>query len=354
MKKQVFSVLLTLCMASSTMPATVFGAEEGSVAVTAEVSQQDDSAKDTKEAGSSEAKVETPAGDTAKEDTTKEDSAKENTTKEDSVSGAEEDTPKEEKVTEEKSEEETPEDETKKEEAPESENTQKNETVQDADEQKQAEAAAQNADEKNAKDIAVQANEGEKDVESKTDLENALNDDNIHTINITGNIRYTDPLTTSKRIVVKNGSTFTWGAYQDTFNAPLEIESGATFAVSAFDFMSKAIMSGSVTNNGTINVTGRGECFWNATVTGTGSFGATTEDTYIRYGTVSTDKLTGSYRINILDDQSVYPTVALPTTMYVGDTITPTFTNIIGGVDLASVLPSNGKMEIPLKDMIKQ
>lgn len=354
MKKQVFSVLLTLCMASSTMPATVFGAEAGSVAVKAEVSQQDDSAKDAKEAGSSEAKVETPAGDTAKEDT-----AKEDTTKEDSVSGAEEDTPKEEKVTEEKSEEETPEDETKKEEAPESENTQKNETVQDADEQKQAEAAAQNADEKNAKDIAVQANEGEKDVESKTDLENALNDDNIHTINITGNIRYTDPLTTSKRIVVKNGSTFTWGAYQDTFNAPLEIESGAAFAVSAFDFMSKAIMSGSVTNNGTINVTGRGECFWNATVTGTGSFGATTEDTYIRYGTVSTDKLTGSYRINILDDQSVYPTVALPTTMYVGDTITPTFTNIIGGVDLASVFTfkwqdGNSKMEIPLKDMIKQ
>ena len=36
MKKQVFSVLLTLCMASSTMPATVFGAEAGSVAVKAE------------------------------------------------------------------------------------------------------------------------------------------------------------------------------------------------------------------------------------------------------------------------------------------------------------------------------
>lgn len=68
MKKQIFSVLLTLCMASSTMPATVFGAEEGSVAVKAEVSQQDDSAKDAKEAGSSEAKVETPVGDTAKED----------------------------------------------------------------------------------------------------------------------------------------------------------------------------------------------------------------------------------------------------------------------------------------------
>ena len=124
MKKQVFSVLLTLCMASSTMPVTVFGAEEGSVAVKAEVSQQDDSAKDAKEAGSSESKVETPAGDTAKEDTTKEDTTKEDITKEDSVSGAEEDTPKEEKVTEEKSKEETPEDETKKEEAPESDNTQ--------------------------------------------------------------------------------------------------------------------------------------------------------------------------------------------------------------------------------------
>ena len=233
MKKQIFSVLLTLCMASSTMPATVFGAEEGSVAVKAEVSQQDDSAKDAKEAGSSEAKVETPVGDTAKEDTTKEDSAKENTTKEDSVSGAEEDTPKEEKVTEEKSKEETPENETKKEEAPESENTQKNETAQDADEQKQAEAAAQNADEKNAKDIAVQANEGEKDVASKTDLETALNDDSIHTINITGDITYTDSLATSKRIVVKNGSTFKWSVYKGTFSVPLEIESGATFIVSS-------------------------------------------------------------------------------------------------------------------------
>ena len=327
MKKQVFSVLLTLCMASSTMPATVFGAEEGSVAVTAEVSQQDDSAKDAKEAGSSEAKVETPAGDTAKEDTTKEDS----------VSGAEEDTPKEEKVTEQKSKEETPEDETKKEETPESENTQKNETAQDADEQKQAEAAAQNADEKNAKDIAVQANEGEKDVASKTDLETALNDDNIHTINITGNIMYTGSLTTSKRIVVKNGSTFTWSVYKGTFSVPLEIESGATFIVSS---SWQAIVSGDVTNNGTVNVTRSswGICLWNAVTSGSGTLGSSTADVvYVRYGCVPDTMLTGSYRINILDAQSVYPTVALPTTMYVGDTITPTFTNIIGGVDLASV-----------------
>ena len=64
--------------------------------------------------------------------------------------------------------------------------------------------------------------------------------------------------------------------------------------------------------------------------------------------------LTGSYRINVLDDQSVYPTVALPTTMYVGDTITPTFTNIIGGVDLASVFTFKWKDGNSLKDMIKQ
>lgn len=337
MKKQVFSVLLTLCMASSTMPATVFGAEEGSVAVTAEVSQQDDSAKDDKESGSSEAKVETPVGDTAKEDTAKEDSAKENTTKEDSVSGAEEDTPKEEKVTEEKSEEETPEDETKKEEAPESENTQKNETAQDADEQKQAEAAAQNADEKNAKDIAVQANKGEKDVTDKAELVAALNDDSIETINITGNIRYTGSLTTSKRIVVKNGSTFTWSVYKGTFSVPLEIESGATFIVSS---SWQAIVSGDVTNNGTVNVTRSswGICLWNAGTSGSGTLGSSTPDVvYVRYGCVPDTMLTGSYRINVLDDQRAYSTVALPTTMYVGDTITPTFTNIIGGVDLASV-----------------
>ena len=386
MKKQVFSVLLTLCMASSTMPAAVFGAEEESVAVTAEVPQNDDSAKEDKEAGSSEAKAETPAEDIAKENTAKEDSAsgteedapkeeevKEETSKEETAKdevaeeetskeettkdgAAEEETSKEETTKDEAAEEETSkeettkdgvaEEETSKEEKPEDEiqkeaseskNTQENETAQDAGEQKTAEVAAQSTDEKNAKEIVVQANEGEKDVTSWKELQAALADDSIHTINITGAVKWTDPLSTGKKIVVKSGSTFTWSVYQDTFNAPLEIESGATFTVNAFDFMSKAIMSGSVTNNGTINVTGRGECFWNATVTGAGSFGATTEDTYIRYGTVPTDKLKGSYRINILDDQSKVPTVELPKTMYVGDTITPTFTNIIEGVDLASV-----------------
>ena len=164
-----------------------------------------------------------------------------------------------------------------------------------------------------------------------------LNDDNIHTINITGNIMYTGSLTTSKRIVVKNGSTFTWSVYKGTFSVPLEIESGATFIVSS---SWQAIVSGAVTNNGTVNVTRSswGICLWNAVTSGSGMLGSSTADVvYVRYGCVPDTMLTGSYRINVLDDQSVYPTVALPTTMYVGDTITPTFTNIIGGVDLASV-----------------
>ncbi|MFR5915257.1 MAG: hypothetical protein ACLUGJ_09370 [Blautia wexlerae] len=312
------------------------------MAVKAEVSQQDDSAKDAKEAGSSEAKVETPVGDTAKEDTTKEDSAKENTTKKIQFPGQKRTHQRRESNRREIKGRNTRK-RNEKEEAPESENTQKNETAQDADEQKQAEAAAQNADEKNAKDIAVQANEGEKDVASKTDLETALNDDSIHTINITGDITYTDSLATSKRIVVKNGSTFKWSVYKGTFSVPLEIESGATFIVSS---SWQAIVSGDVTNNGTVNVTRSswGICLWNAVTSGSGTLGSSTADVvYVRYGCVPDTMLTGSYRINVLDDQSKYPTVALPTTMYVGDTITPTFTNIIGGVDLASVLPSNGK-----------
>ena len=45
--------------------------------------------------------------------------------------------------------------------------------------------------------------------------------------------------------------------------------------------------------------------------------------------------ITGTgYRINLLKDLSVTPTVSLPDSMQTGDTITPIFTNIIDGVDI--------------------
>ena len=42
-------------------------------------------------------------------------------------------------------------------------------------------------------------------------------------------------------------------------------------------------------------------------------------------------------QINIVKDLSVRPTVSLPENMQVGDTITPTVTNLIDGVDIAKV-----------------
>ena len=53
------------------------------------------------------------------------------------------------------------------------------------------------------------------------------------------------------------------------------------------------------------------------------------------YGCVPDAMLEGSNcRINIVKDVSIQPTVSLPSDMKVGDTITPTFTNIVNGVDL--------------------
>jgi hypothetical protein len=140
---------------------------------------------------------------------------------------------------------------------------------------------------------------------------------------ITGNITYSDPLSTSKTICVKNGSTFKWSAYKDTLNiSQLTIENGGTFDVSPFDFMSSAVVSGKITNNGSIKVSStRGQCFWTAVTQGSGTF-STTSDTYISYGTVPSSMFADTnYKINVLKDLSVAATVSLPETMYVGDTI---------------------------------
>ena len=58
------------------------------------------------------------------------------------------------------------------------------------------------------------------------------------------------------------------------------IENGAVFQISPFDFMSKAVVAGTITNQGDIQVTSaRGECFFTASVKGSGTFSQTTEQT---------------------------------------------------------------------------
>lgn len=103
---------------------------------------------------------------------------------------------------------------------------------------------------------------------------------------------------------------------------------------------SKTKITGKFENNGTITITSSFECIWKAQTTGTGKIVADNQkwgeyQTYVDYGCVPDAMLEGSNcRINIVKDVSIQPTVSLPSDMKVGDTITPTFTNIVNGVDL--------------------
>lgn len=190
--------------------------------------------------------------------------------------------------------------------------------------------------------IALLAEEKEQTVTTDKELANALNDNNVDKIYISGSIRYTDSIETDKAIVVKADATFTWSVYQKTFETGgLTIEAGGKFEVKPYAYLSKAVVKGIVTNNGTVRVSGNGECFWTAEMSGSGQFIAMKE-TYISYGKVSAAMLEGKkagtdYCINILDDLNKEATVSLPSNMEVGQTITPMVENLIDGVELAKV-----------------
>ena len=231
------------------------------------------------------------------------------------------------------------------------------ETQKKTETQKKNEATKQKAESKAAisanknKWIALQ-DAAEVSVTTEKELRAALKNDAVQTINIEGSFTYTYEVETDKKIVIKNGAVFKWSAYQDTFRVTdMLIENGAVFQISPFDFMSRAIVAGTITNQGDIQVTSaRGECFFTAAVKGTGTFSQTTDQTYISYGAVPDAMITGSgYRINLLKNMSVQPTVSLPDSMQTGDTITPIFTNIIDGVDLSKAFTykwNNGSYDI--------
>lgn len=158
-------------------------------------------------------------------------------------------------------------------------------------------------------------------VSNSDELKNALNnnDNSITEIDITADFTYNGSIATGdKKIVVNEGVTLTIGG-------------------------SKTKITGKFENNGTITITSSYECIWTAQTTGTGKIVADNQkfgeyQTYVDYGCVPDAMLEGSNcRINIVKDVrdvSIQPTVSLPSDMKVGDTITPTFTNIVNGVDL--------------------
>ena len=151
-------------------------------------------------------------------------------------------------------------------------------------------------------------------VSTKDELEAALANNDVNIIYITDSFMYTDSIATGEKTLVVN--------------------EGVTLETTASQ------ISGTIVNNGTIKITGSGQCIWTAQTTGTGKIVADNQkwgeyQTYVDYGCVPDAMLEGSNcRINIVKDVSMQPTVSLPSDMKVGDTITPTFTNIVNGVDL--------------------
>lgn len=155
-------------------------------------------------------------------------------------------------------------------------------------------------------------------VSDSDELKNALNDNDnsITEIDITADFTYNGSIATGdKKIVVNKGVTLTIGGYTTEITGTFE-------------------------NNGTITITSGNKCIWKAQTTGSGKIVANNKkwgeyQTYVDYGCVPDAMLEGSNcRINIVKDVSIQPTVSLPSDMKVGDTITPTFTNIVNGVDL--------------------
>ena len=156
-------------------------------------------------------------------------------------------------------------------------------------------------------------------VSNSDELKNALNnnDNSITEIDITADFTYNGSIATGdKKIVVNEGVTLTIGG-------------------------SKTKITGKFENNGTITITSSYECIWKAQTTGSGKIVAKNQkwgeyQTYVDYGCVPEENLTNC-RINIVKDIDKEPTVILPETMTVGDTITPTVTNLIDGVDISKV-----------------
>ena len=156
------------------------------------------------------------------------------------------------------------------------------------------------------------------EVSTMGELNAALSDASVTEIHITGDIVYSDSLNSRKTIYIDNGATLTLSA-------------------------NNATVSGTIVNNGTIQVKSSWKCLWKAETSGSGKlygvkdgFGNCT--TYIDYGCVPETMLGDSnYRINIVKDISQPVTATLPDTMQTGDTIKVTVSNLIDGVNANDV-----------------
>ena len=156
------------------------------------------------------------------------------------------------------------------------------------------------------------------EVTTKEDLNAALSNVSVTEIHIIADMTYNDPLVASKPVQVNNGVKLTLNDYDTT-------------------------VSGTIINNGTIQVTSRWKCLWKAKTSGSGKliggkdrFG--NYSTYVDYGCVPETMLENSNcRINIVKDISQPVTATLPDDMQTGNTISVTFSNLIEGVNVNDV-----------------
>ncbi|RHU97586.1 LPXTG cell wall anchor domain-containing protein [Dorea sp. OM07-5] len=179
--------------------------------------------------------------------------------------------------------------------------------------------------------VSVWAADSVANVRSKEELNDALNNASVTEIRISADMTYNDPLNATKPVQVDDGVTLTLNNYQTT-------------------------VSGTIINNGTIQVNSSKKCSWTATTTGKGKLIGGKDSwgdpsTYVDYGCVPETMLDGC-RINIVKDISQAVTAALPDTMQTGDTINVTFSNLIDGVNPADVFKFTWKnsSDFPLYD----
>lgn len=178
--------------------------------------------------------------------------------------------------------------------------------------------------------VSVWAADSVAEVSTQEDLNAALSNASVTEIHIIADMTYNDPLNATKPVQVDQGVTLTLNNYQTT-------------------------VSGTIINNGIIQVNSQ-KCSWTATTTGTGKLIGgmdqwNTPSTYVDYGCVPEAMLDGC-RINIVKDISQAVTATLPDTMQTGDTISVTFSNLIGDVNPADVFKFTWKdgSDFPLYD----
>ena len=178
--------------------------------------------------------------------------------------------------------------------------------------------------------VSVWAADSVAEVSTQEDLNAALSNASVTEIHIIADMTYNDSLNATKPVQVDQGVTLTLNNYQTT-------------------------VSGTIINNGIIQVNSQ-KCSWTATTTGTGKLIGgmdqwNTPSTYVDYGCVPEAMLDGC-RINIVKDISQAVTATLPDTMQTGDTISVTFSNLIGDVNPADVFKFTWKdgSDFPLYD----